>query len=55
MADGLGGRLDKEVQNFEEKPSPSLSFSTSYPLWCASRNLTLNARVNVLISGAHGH
>jgi hypothetical protein len=34
------------------KRRPSICFSTSYPLWHASRNLLLNSRVNVLISGA---
>jgi hypothetical protein len=37
------------------KRRPSIYFNTSYPLWHASRNLSLNSKVNVLISGAHGH
>jgi hypothetical protein len=55
MADGHGGRpwqtavVDEEVENLEEKALHLLQH------FHASRNSPLDSKVNVLISGAHGH
>jgi hypothetical protein len=55
MEDGHGGRPWWTRRWKILKKRPSICFSTSYPLWHASRNLSLNSRINVLISGAQGH
>jgi hypothetical protein len=54
-ADGHGGRPWWTRRWKTLKKRPSMCFSTSYPLWHASRNPPLDSKVNVLISGTHGH
>jgi hypothetical protein len=50
--DGRGGRR-RRCKTLKRRPS--IYLSTSYSLWHASRNLTLDSMVNVLFSSAHGH